>query len=423
MNLTKTILLALFLLPNLVNANKVDKVQASPESPDINTEFAINLTFIDPDDKVSCGIGIDWGDGEKQKLRIGIGHQVPPPFKLTHTYTTPGEKKISIKGEFIARGLNSTGGCDINKSGSFTIQDPAVRAEKERVEKERLAELERQAQLAAQKKRDREDYLASSAGRKELENSIKTFEKLFEKPLAINCSLNNLNALLFKKADKESNPKQLNFSGDKPPAELIISKFYFPEKDVISITSLDNVTIEYKFTDKTLQVFNSKLVTNGNYNSNPTPILNACESKTPVAKLALEELSGIAEKRRQATQLQAEAEAKAREEARPYTLIYMCFDSNGYGLDKGAAQAMISEYSKIQGGIDIRQSATIINLYGFDKKNGSGAICQPSNGSLPPSRFSSLYSPSVVIGESGDKIFYWSKNSATQSTVLYRMKN
>jgi hypothetical protein len=158
MNKVKITLYFLFLSPFLVLANKIDKVEATPNSPDINTELSLRLNFTTPEDQVQCGITIDWGDGLKEKLRVGSGQQIPPPYKLTHTYTSSGQKQLSIKGEFIARGIKSVPGCDINITGSIIIQDPTLRAEKERVENERRAELQKkeQEQLLAQKPKDRD---------------------------------------------------------------------------------------------------------------------------------------------------------------------------------------------------------------------------------------------------------------------------
>jgi hypothetical protein len=142
MNKSKNFLYFFLLSPLLVLANKIDKVETTPNSPDINTELSLRLNFTTPEDQVQCGITIDWGDGLKEKLRVGSGQQVMPPFKLTHTYTSSGQKQLSIKGEFIARGIKSIPSCDVNMSGSIIVQDPTHRAEKERVEKERRADLE-----------------------------------------------------------------------------------------------------------------------------------------------------------------------------------------------------------------------------------------------------------------------------------------
>jgi len=414
----------LLTIPLIALANKVEKVEINPNSPDVNTELSVKLNFTTPDDKVQCGVGIDWGDGDKQKLRVGNGQQVTPPFVLTHIYKSAGQKQIAVKGEFIARGLSSISGCEVNLSGSITVQDPVARAEKERVEKERQAELERQEQLNAQKAKEREEYLSTPAGKKELESSIKNFEKLFDKPLATNCATNDFNAIVFKRGSKDSGAKVLNFFGEKPPLELLITRSGLVARDIISIANTGDVTVEYKFTDKSIQIFNSKFVTNGIYNSNnnPTPIYSTCDSKTIVARIVSDELSGVAEKRRQVAAAKAESEAKAREEAKPYFELYMCAAPSGYGNDVPVGKSMFQRLGQISGNINVREIDSIISIFGYDKeKNNSGAFCVASGASWKYSEFNKL-AGAIKVSEGGDKEFFMQKDNKYNSRFFYRMK-
>ena len=134
---------ALCLVPMLAFANKIEKVEVPSAVQNINAEFNLKLIFNVPEDKVACGITIDWGDGEKQKFRVGNGQQLKAPFTIPHTYKTTGQKKVVIGGEMMIRGLNTVSGCDVNFASQLTIQDPVEVAEKERLEKERIAERER----------------------------------------------------------------------------------------------------------------------------------------------------------------------------------------------------------------------------------------------------------------------------------------
>jgi len=185
----KSIIFLFLIIPTLSLANKVIKVDTSPESPDINSEFVIKLNFQGDPGVVACGVNIDWGDGEIQKLRIGNGQQVLPPYGIPHIFKIPGPKKISVKGEFIARGLSSVGGCDVNVSGQILVQDPVARAEKERIDNELRAEKQRQEIVAAEAARIKaindaeearklEEYKKTPAYKKEQQELAR--KKLFE---------------------------------------------------------------------------------------------------------------------------------------------------------------------------------------------------------------------------------------------------
>jgi hypothetical protein len=141
----KLALIVLFAIPAIASANKVEKFEVTPKSPDMNTELQIKMIFTVPDDKVSCGIVVDWGDGEKQKLRVGKGQQVLPPFSLAHTYSSAGTKNIAIKGESVLRGVSSVGSCDVNVSGAIVVQDPVAKAE---AEKDKLEDADVEKELA-----------------------------------------------------------------------------------------------------------------------------------------------------------------------------------------------------------------------------------------------------------------------------------
>jgi len=383
MRYSKIIPALFFLIPVLGLANKIDKVEITPESPDVNTELNLKLNFSVPEDKVSCGVVIDWGDGEKQRLRVGNGQQLTPPFKISHAYKNANQLKISVKGEFIARGLNSIGGCDVNVTSVITIQDPAVRAEKEKLENERRAEKERiENQLRAEKEKlenerrsesdrqaqaiaTREAFLASPAGKKELELSKKILAKFLDKPLAISCSSKDDRVIVFsKKSDEIFKEARLSF--EAPPQENLIKKSWLVSKDIISITNEGNVTTEYKFNDKSIQIYNSNFVVNGIYKSSnsPTPQYLACEKNTMVGQLFTDELNGSAEKRRQQVIAKAKAdderkkaELKAKRDAVPYKVLFSCFDKNGVGNDTAFARNALDMFRKFSNQNDILMNA------------------------------------------------------------------
>jgi hypothetical protein len=331
MNITKP-LLVLLTIPLIALANKVEKVEINPNSPDVNTELSVKLNFTTPDDKVQCGIGIDWGDGDKQKLRVGNGQQVTPPFVLTHIYKSAGQKQIVVKGEFIARGLNSISGCDVNVSGSITVQDPAVRAEKERVEKERQAELEKQTQLIAQKAKEREEYLASPAGKKDFENFQKNITQLLGKPLAMNCN-SNQEIVWILKGEGARLSKKLNYSEQESVSEEVISSSEYLGKDLLSIKYKNESgtrTVEYKINQKYIQVYNDgDFVKNGVTSSGGAqPVINVCPTNSTASKIVANEISGASAKTRERQAVQ-DAENRAQQKlanfkSKNYQAMFFC---------------------------------------------------------------------------------------------------
>jgi len=306
MNFCKYLLLVLLVTPLIASANKVEKVDLSSKSPDMNSELLVKMIFTVPDDKVSCGIVVDWGDGEKQKLRVGSGQQVLPPFSLAHTYSSSGSKNIAIKGESVFRGLSSVGPCDVNVSGAIVVQDPVAKAEAERKAQLEKAEAERKAQLEAERK----EFLASPAGKKELEAAKKSFAKLIDKPLAYSCSDKSGEVLTISQKNNEvTRITRLSFESS-PKVNQIIETFFY-STETISLTNDSNVKTEYKFNDKSFQIYNSAFVVNGIYksNNNPVPLMNVCEKGSAAGQLLAEESSGVAEKKRQIAIKKAEADA------------------------------------------------------------------------------------------------------------------
>ena len=114
-----------------VFANKLNSAETNPDNPQVNQEYTIAFKFAVPDDAVRCGLQVEWGDGEVSKYRVGQGQDLSPPFKTSHVYKTPGKMQLNVKGAFIARGLNSVGGCEGGLQGVVDVVDP--------VEVERLA--------------------------------------------------------------------------------------------------------------------------------------------------------------------------------------------------------------------------------------------------------------------------------------------
>jgi hypothetical protein len=100
----------------------------------------------------------------------------------------------------------------------------------------------------------------------------------------------------------------------------------------------------------------------------------------------------------------------------------MCSDSSGYGNDVQTGKSMLQRFGRKLGNIDLPETNSIISIFGYDKQNGSGATCMSTNGSVNFSKFSSLYSCSIKVGEGGDNDFFMNKLDKYNSTFFYRMK-
>ena len=318
MNFYKRPLLFLLTIPLVALANKVDKVDLIPKSPDMNAELQVKMIFTVPDDKVSCGIVVDWGDGEKQKLRVGNGQQILPPFSLAHTYSSAGTKNIAIKGESVFRGLSSVGPCDVNVSGAIVVQDPVAKAEADKKAQLEKAEADKQALLEkveadrkAQLVAERKEFLASPAGKKEQDAIKKNFAKLIDKPLAYSCTDKSGEVLTISQKNNEIT-RLTRLSFESPPKANQIIETVFTSTDTVSLTNDSNVKTEYKFNDKSFQIYNSAFVVDGIYksNNNPVPSMNVCEKGSSAGQLFAEESSGVAEKKRQIAIQKAQADAE-----------------------------------------------------------------------------------------------------------------
>ena len=146
------------LLAPAIHANTVTRVATSAQSAEINKPFSLTFSFAENQGPVGCGLVIDWGDGKTDKLRVGEGQQLQPPYTVEHVYAAPGEYKIRIGGEAIARGLRSVLACDVRREGTVAVIDPveAARqaearavAERERRERQEAAERERRERQEA----------------------------------------------------------------------------------------------------------------------------------------------------------------------------------------------------------------------------------------------------------------------------------
>lgn len=101
----------IFVAPGVAHSNTLKGVLV-PDRAVIGTSLEVVVTFNEPDDRIGCGLVVNWGDGEIQKLRVGLEHQLKPPYKIQHTYKTPGQFSPMVTGELMIRGLRTVPGCE-----------------------------------------------------------------------------------------------------------------------------------------------------------------------------------------------------------------------------------------------------------------------------------------------------------------------
>ena len=129
-------------------ANKIESVDYV-RTNEVDQIHLLKFKFTNDPNSISCGLSIDWGDGQNQRLRAGKDLDLQPPFLLEHIYRTPGSKYLSIKGEIIFRGLGTVGACDVDDKGEVVIADSALIA----IQKAKLQAEQRVRELEEQLKR------------------------------------------------------------------------------------------------------------------------------------------------------------------------------------------------------------------------------------------------------------------------------
>ena len=127
MNKIKYFIVALMFTPLLsLKAGIVSKVETTEDIYEVNKEFSITLKFANNANSIACGVMIDWGDGKVERFRVGDGQQIPPPYKISHYYSTPENYKMRIVGEALIRGLRSVPACGVALEGVVQVVDPVV---------------------------------------------------------------------------------------------------------------------------------------------------------------------------------------------------------------------------------------------------------------------------------------------------------
>jgi uncharacterized protein YaiL (DUF2058 family) len=195
-----------FVMATYASANTISKITASTQAAEPNKPFSLTFTFAGNPASVGCGLAIDWGDGKVEKFRVGEGQQLSPPYTVEHTYASPGEYKLRISGEAMARGLRSVLGCDVKREGTIAVIDPVEAAKqaeaKAAAERERLAkqEIENQRMAAerAEAERERRERQESEARRLATERAESEAKRARQRE-QVTALINNKNASLGEK--------------------------------------------------------------------------------------------------------------------------------------------------------------------------------------------------------------------------------
>lgn len=136
MKLSKIIALLPTLVATFVHSQEITSISLRANRIAMGTNAELSISYKSTRDLVWCGLTIDWGDGEKQDIRIGDTNYKSSPISISHTYSVAGDFFINAQGRWLARGLNSATACE----GSL---QPA-----------RLSVIDVQAARAAQKQRE-----------------------------------------------------------------------------------------------------------------------------------------------------------------------------------------------------------------------------------------------------------------------------
>jgi hypothetical protein len=141
-----------------------------------------------------CGLVIDWGSGDRpQTFRIGEDDKKTSPIMISRTYLNSGTFSISVKGQFVSRGLKSAVPCEgAAIQTQVVVLDPVAEAKIKSAEIERQQSIRKAEEEKTKAEADKfllEKRLAELAQKelelKQRELDIREAELRRVKPLAI----------------------------------------------------------------------------------------------------------------------------------------------------------------------------------------------------------------------------------------------
>jgi hypothetical protein len=152
MKFLKFVALAIVFKASLSQAQTITSAKLQRDRVDKGSLATIVIDFRS-DGVSSCGLSVDWGDGDKpQRIRISDEEKNFFTTQLTKSFASPGTFAISLKGEFLTRGLKSVSGCEVPPERAqllVKVTDPVSEAKLRETEAE-------QARVAAKAREDDE---------------------------------------------------------------------------------------------------------------------------------------------------------------------------------------------------------------------------------------------------------------------------
>ena len=123
-------------------SGEIKSLKLAAPSVAVNTGASLRVEFTPAANASACGVTVDWGNGAKQDIRLGIDSFKDSPATLTQAYPNPGSYNIKLEGKFLTRGLRSAAACTVSAAPvTIKVTDPAA---------EKLVADQRAAQLAAE---------------------------------------------------------------------------------------------------------------------------------------------------------------------------------------------------------------------------------------------------------------------------------
>jgi hypothetical protein len=159
----KSILLSMFVLLSAtqVLAQEIKSASFANSQSAMGNSVDLTINFQSTGGTTWCGLLIEWGDGEKQSVRVGDDNYKTSPITLTHKYATAGTFNATVKGNTMVRGLKTAQACggavkpaQINIIDTVAIQQAEARRVAAEREKAALEEAER-AKKSALEEADR----------------------------------------------------------------------------------------------------------------------------------------------------------------------------------------------------------------------------------------------------------------------------
>jgi hypothetical protein len=121
---------------------EIKSLKLAAPSVAVNTGASLRVEFTPSANSSACGVTVDWGNGAKQDIRLGIDSFKDSPATLSQAYPNPGSYNIKLEGKFLTRGLRSAAACNVTAAPvTIKVTDPAA---------EKLVADQRAAQLAAE---------------------------------------------------------------------------------------------------------------------------------------------------------------------------------------------------------------------------------------------------------------------------------